>query len=101
MEIPSKGFIKTDYKKPEIGLKQKAELIRKGNEALNNENIKLAKKIFITTNYSDGLSRLGDYYYKNNDFIEAMKMYIMANDEHKKSWFFKNVADLIRGWLNE
>lgn len=99
MELEEKGFLKTA--KPEISPETKSELIRKGNKAFNNNDIELAKRIFITTNYSDGLSRVGDFYYKKGVFIEAMKMYILAHDEYKKSWMFKNAADLIRYWMKE
>jgi len=42
---------------------EKVHLIRKGNQAFNEGNIDLASRIFKTTEYKDGLIRVGDYYY--------------------------------------
>lgn len=42
---------------------ERATLIRKGNQAFNEGNIDLASRIFKSTEYKDGLIRVGDYYY--------------------------------------
>jgi hypothetical protein len=77
----------------------KAALNRKGNQFFNEGKIDIAKRIFITTGYSDGLTRVGDYYYKQNDFIEALKMYIMAPAPEKKDALAEKVSGAIKNWL--
>ena len=60
-------FIKTS-ELPLEGLsdQQKVALNRRANALLNEGKIEMAKRIFITTGYSDGLTRIGDNYNKEN-----------------------------------
>ena len=54
----------------------RALLIRRGNDFFSSGNIKAAEKIFVTTDYKDGIVRLGDYYFTNGDIYKAAKMII-------------------------
>lgn len=76
-------FIKTTAK-PSIDLTLKAALNRKGNMLYNAGDIEGAKRIFLTTGYSDGLVRIGDFYISKGKSMEALKMYWIAPD-HKKA----------------
>jgi hypothetical protein len=42
---------------------EKIKLIRVGNELFNSGKIEKAIKIFIHTDYKDGINRVADYYY--------------------------------------
>ena len=57
------GFIKvTDSPVKTLTPKQKVILNRKANVLFNEGNIEGARRIYITTGYSDGLIRVGDIY---------------------------------------
>ncbi|MDH4199506.1 MAG: hypothetical protein OEV66_03910 [Spirochaetia bacterium] len=59
--------------------KERTALIRKGNQAFNDGNIDLASRIFKTTQYKDGLIRVGDYYYFD------MRQPLMAYGYYKRA----------------
>lgn len=101
MELRENGFIKVAAKTFEISPKDRVVLIRKGNEFYNSGRMDDARKVFITIKYTDGLIRLGDYYYKNNDFIEAMQMYMISKDKVKISMIADEFAQNIRKWIKE
>lgn len=83
--------------KKEMDSSTRAKLIRKGNEFFNNKKMQDAKKIFIVTDYKDGLVRLGDYYYEElNDIFEACRMYFMSENRSKIDYFTKKCAESIR-----
>jgi hypothetical protein len=101
-QYPSAGFLKTSSThKPNLSLQQKSALIRKGNEFFNSGEIAKAKRIFLTTGYSDGITRLGDHHYQNNDMIESLRMYWIAPDQHKISVLTERIAHIIKSMLNE
>ena len=101
-QYPSAGFLKTSsLSKPTLSLQQKSALIRKGNEFYNSGEIEKAKRIFLTTGYSDGISRLGDHYYQENKMIESLRMYWIAPDQHKISVLTERIANIIKSMLNE
>ncbi|MDR2588636.1 MAG: hypothetical protein LBC67_04335 [Spirochaetales bacterium] len=79
---------------------ERTALIRKGNELYNNGNFSLAERIFITTGYSDGLIRMGDYHYKKNEYIEALDMYLKASDKAKSGQIIERMVFVIREWLS-
>jgi len=93
-------FIRTTTPRPIDG-SQKAALNRKGNQLFNSGDVESAKKIFITTGYSDGLSRVGDYYKSNNRILDALKMYWIAPDRNKLEPLLKELAFLMEGMINE
>jgi hypothetical protein len=80
---------------------QKAELNRKGNQLFNSGNIEGAKRIFLTTGYSDGLSRVGDYYKSQNRPLEALQMYWLAPDKTKTQPLIEQLAVLLQGLIAE
>lgn len=60
--------------------KDRIALIRKGNEFFNEGKIDDAAKIFITTKYRDGLTRIGDlFFFDRKQPLLAYKYYKHAN----------------------
>jgi len=94
------SFIRETVNKDVKG-SQKAELNRKGNQLFNNGNIEAAKRIFMTTGYSDGLSRVGDYYKSKNRPLEALRMYWLAPDKTKAQPLIEQLAFLLQGLIAE
>jgi len=88
-------FIKTTAQ-PSMDSAQKAALNRKGNMLYNDGDIEGARKIFMATGYSDGLSRIGDYYKSQNRFLEALRMYWIAPDRVKAEPLVMQLADTIQ-----
>ena len=76
-------FIKTTTR-PVVNGTQKAALNRKGNILYNAGDIEGARRIFLTTGYSDGLVRIGDFYNSKGRPLDALRMYWIAPD-HKKA----------------
>ena len=80
---------------------QRAALIRKGNELFNSGRIEEAKRVFLTTHYSDGLRRLGDHYTKKKQPLEAFRMYWLAPDRSKVDYLIERMANVVREWVRE
>ncbi len=100
--IPGEGFLK--IKLPEhkgLSSSQRIALVRKGNEFFNAGRIEEAKKIFITTRYGDGLSRIGDYYWEKHDPLEALRMYWIAPSPKKREQLVEKAAEVVRSWIGE
>jgi hypothetical protein len=98
----SKGFLKITEEKPaEITRENRVALVRKGNELFNNGRIETARRIFLTVGYSDGLIRVGDYYYANNRPLDTLRMYWQAPDRHKVEQIAEKMASVIKYWLQE
>lgn len=97
---PEDGFIKTSERPlSALNSEQKAKLNRRGNELYNNHDIKAAERIFVTTGYSDGLTRIGDYYMKKNDKLTALKFYHLAHNKAKEGFILDELAALVRLFL--
>lgn len=91
------GLIKsTDLPVTTLASEQKAVLNRKGNEFFNKGEIESARRIFITTGYSDGLSRVGDYYATKGRELDALKMYWLARNRRKADPIIEKLAYLIK-----
>ncbi len=106
MQMPGKskpaGFLKTGSEKKQVlSSSQRSALIRRGNEFFNRGEYETAKKIFVTTSYSDGLIRMGDYYKKKGNTIEALKMYRMAPAKEKFDQILEQTAAILSRWLEE
>ncbi|MDR1840125.1 MAG: hypothetical protein LBQ93_11145 [Treponema sp.] len=84
-----------------IESQQKAALNRKGNQLFNNGNIEGAKRVFITTGYSDGLARVGDFYKSKNKPLEALRMYWLAPDRKKAEPLIEQLAGVLQSMLQE
>ena len=93
-------FIKTTAQ-PSMDSAQKAALNRKGNILFNSGDIEGARRVFMTTGYSDGLSRIGDYYKSHSRFIEALRMYWIAPDRTKAEPLIAQLAAAIQSMVHE
>ncbi|MDR0443109.1 MAG: hypothetical protein LBH44_06870 [Treponema sp.] len=94
------SFIKVTSVKPVEG-SQKAALNRKGNQLFNSGNIEGARRIFMTTGYSDGLSRVGDYYKSEKRPLEALRMYWLAPNKTKSEPLLEQLAALMQSLIND
>ena len=94
------AFIKVTTLAPVAG-PQKAALNRKGNQLFNDGKIEEARRVFMTTGYSDGLSRIGDYYKANNRNLEALKMYWIAPNKTKSLVLIEQLAGLIQDIIKD
>jgi len=88
-------FVKTTVP-PSVEGSEKAALNRKGNMLFNSGDIEGARRIFMTTGYSDGLSRVGDYYKSQNRLIEALRMYWIAPDRTKCEPLIMQLSGVIK-----
>ena len=80
---------------------QKAALNRKGNQFFNEGNIEGARRIFMTTGYSDGLSRVGDHYKSQKKPLDALRMYWIAPDRKKSEPLIEQLAGVIQSFLHD
>ena len=94
------SFIKTTVK-PAMDGAQKAALNRKGNTLYNTGDIEGARRIFLTTGYSDGLVRIGDYYNSNGRALDALKMYWIAPDRSKAEPIIMQLSAVIQNLLHK
>ena len=100
--LPQEGLLKVSAEKPAaLTQEQKVALIRKGNELFNRRQFDLARKIFITTGYSDGLIRLGDEYLKQSRPLDAYRLYLLAPDAKKAEALLERAVAVLRRWLAE
>jgi len=96
------GFIKvTDNPVSGLTSDQKVILNRKANAMFNNGNIEDARRIFITTGYSDGLTRVGDYYNNKNESLKALKAYYLAHNKRDAEPIYENIAKVISTLIKE
>jgi hypothetical protein len=95
------GFIKTTTAPSSIDRSQKAALNRKGNVLFNSGDIEGARRIFMTTGYSDGLSRVGDHYKSKNQLMEALRMYWLARDKNRYEPMMEQLAGLLQNLIQE
>lgn len=93
-------FIKTTVPSSMDGA-SKAALNRKGNMLYNNGKIEEARRIFLTTGYSDGLSRVGDYYKSKNRLLEALHMYWIAPDRTQSEPIIMQLAGVLQNLIHE
>ncbi len=100
--IPTNGFLKLTAEQPDdLSISNKAALIRKGNILFNSGDFEKAKRIFVTTGYTDGLIRIGDYYLKQGNPLEAVRMYWLAPAPDKVESWMNKAAGTISKWLCE
>ena len=97
MKSGNEHFIKvTENALTHLNSEQKAVLNRRGNQLFNEGFINEAQRIFITTGYSDGLTRVGDYYAAKNNTLEALRMYCLAKNKRKSEPIIDSLVRLIR-----
>jgi len=94
------AFIKVTEPSPVEG-SDKVALNRKANQKFNEGDIEGARRIFMTTGYSDGLSRTGDYYKSKARPIEALRMYWMGHDKNKANPIIEQLSYLLQDILHE
>jgi hypothetical protein len=93
-------FVKTT-ENPSMDGSQKAALNRKGNMLYNAGDIEAARRIFLTTGYSDGLSRIGDYYRSQGRSVDALRMYWIAPDRTKSGPIIMRISALLQDLIHE
>lgn len=96
------GFIKSgDRPSTKLDSAQRVALNRKGNELINGGDVEGARRIFLTTGYSDGLIRVGDKYRTQGRDLEALKMYWIAPDKKKADAIISTLSVVIRKLIHE
>lgn len=101
-DLAAPGFIKTSQTgRLQLSGQQRSALIRKGNELFNSGRFDEAKRVFLTAHYTDGLIRMGDHYAKQNDILEAFRMYWLAPERRKVEYLVERMAGVVRSWLVE
>ncbi len=80
---------------------QKVVLNRKGNQLLNAGDVEGARRIFMTTGYSDGMIRVGDRYAADGKSIEALRMYWLAPDKTKAELLITRLSAFIQKLVQE
>jgi hypothetical protein len=101
-KLPAGGLLKTTQDKPAtLTQQQRAALIRKGNEVFNRGDVALAERIYRTTRYAAGLSRVGDWYMKQNRPLEALVAYRSGRCRRKADLLVERIARVLSGWLHE
>jgi hypothetical protein len=93
-------FIKTTVR-PSVDGAQKAALNRKGNSLYNSGDIEGARRIYLTTGYSDGLIRIGDYYKSKGRMLDALRMYWIAPDRSKAEPIIMQMSVIIQNLIIE
>jgi hypothetical protein len=92
MELKEAGFLKAVRPLPGD---TKAALNRKGNELFNSGDIDAARRIFVTTGYSDGLIRIADLRMAEGDSVSAVKLYMAAGAKEKAAVIIEKMAQAI------
>ncbi|MDR2444367.1 MAG: hypothetical protein LBD44_00320 [Spirochaetaceae bacterium] len=93
-------FLKSCEKRP-LDVQQKTQLNRKGTMLLNQGDVESARRIFITTGYSDGLLRIGDYYRSKGRVIDALQMYWIAPDKKKSNELIMELSFMVKNLIHE
>jgi hypothetical protein len=93
-------FLKTQAK-PQMSREQKVALNRKGNILYNEGKIEDARRIFLTTGYSDGLVRVGDFYLSKGRTLDALRMYWIAPDKTKSESIIIELSEIIKNMIHE
>ncbi len=82
--------------------KNKVLLIREGNKAFNEGNIRKAREIFLQTGYQDGLTRLGDHFmYDKKLPMLAYGYYKKAGRQDKVDEIFQRMVMALSEWLGK
>lgn len=98
--IPLEGFIKiTRPDTPELPADKRVALIRLGNELLARGDLERAKKIFFTTNYKEGLTKVGVTLFQQGDYLEALRFFYLAGNKEKIAIICSRIAEVVKIWL--
>ena len=94
------GFIKvSDQPVDTLSAQQRVVLNRKANALFNEGKIEMAERIFITTGYSDGLTRVGDSYAQKHDYLKALKLYLLAHNKRKSEPLIEKFSSAVSAML--
>lgn len=96
MELDNGHFIKVTDSITVLSSEQKAVLNRRGNQLFNEGFIKEAQRIFTTTCYSDGLTRVGDYYAAQQNMLEALRLYNLAKNRRKSEPIIESLVQIVK-----
>jgi len=94
-------FLKSTVPGPALDSADKVALNRKGNKLFNSGDIESARRIYLTTGYSDGLIRVGDYYRSQGRIMDALRMYWIAPDKNKAESIITQLSVIIQSLLND
>jgi len=98
--IPEDGFFKVHVDhRDDLSPHQRVQLIRKGNELFKTGETELARKLFLTLRYTDGIIRVGDLYYNQGKPIEALEMYRLAHAQDKVDFLILRFTKIIKQWI--
>lgn len=86
---------------PVTGSAEKAVLNRKGNVIFNSGDFETARRIFMTTGYTDGLARVGDHYSSKDQYLDALRMYWIAPDRTKAEPIIIKLSHIIQSLIKE
>ena len=93
-------FIKvTDFPVSGLTSEQKVVLNRKGNIFFNQGKILEARRLFITTGYSDGLNRVAAKSMKEGKELDALKLYLLAHNKRDAEPLIEKLANIISSLL--
>lgn len=81
---------------------ERIKLIRRGNELFNEGDIVNALKIFLATDYKDGIIRVADYfYYDKKELVKGIKLYKKAGHKKIVDEFAEKAAAVVRLYMEE
>jgi hypothetical protein len=81
--------------KPALSPEQRVLLNRRANEMFNNGLIEDAKRIYLATGYSDGLTRVADAYVAQGKEMDALKLYLQAHNQRNSAPLTEKLAKII------
>jgi len=99
--LPRSDFLRLTEPAVALAGDKRSALIRKGNALFNQGKVDMARRIFLTTKYTDGLIRLGNFYMKQRRPLEALRMYWLAPHARRREVLVEKMALVLRRWLKE
>jgi hypothetical protein len=78
-----------------LSSEQKVLLNRKANEMFNNGLVEDAKRVYLATGYSDGLTRVADTYMAKGREMDALKLYLQAHNQRNSAPLTEKLAKII------
>jgi hypothetical protein len=96
-------FIKVGYPMPtqapkapvNLTSEQKVQLNRRANEMFNAGLVEEAKRMYVATGYSDGMTRVADGYMKKGQELEALNLYVLAHNHRNSDPLAEKLARII------
>jgi hypothetical protein len=91
------GFVKVTAPiiSPIISSEQKVLLNRRANEMFNNGLVEDAKRVYLATGYSDGLTRVADRYMTQGREMDALRLYLQAHNQRNSAPLTEKLAKII------